>query len=322
MIMNLGQAVRDALDLEMARDPHVFVIGEDVGKNGCSIGQYGSLQEKYGEGRVVNTPISESVITGMGIGAAAAGLRPVVCHDFIDFLGCCFDELLNQASKLTWMVGGQIRLPMTLNIWAGGGHSNAAQHSQSLEAFFTHMPGLKVAASSCPADAKGLVASAIRDDNPVMVIHNKNSLGMQGEVPEGEYLVPLGRANVVRQGSQVSIVTYSRMVGESLAAAELLEKEGVSAEVVDLRSLVPLDKETVFRSLEKTNRLVVVHEAVGPSGFGAEIAAVVAEEALDLLDAPIRRVTAPFTHIPYSPPLEAAYFPDREKIAAAVRSIL
>ena len=315
-------AIRDALDIEMARDERVFIIGEDVSRNGCSFGQFEGLPDKYGDRRVVNTPLSEAVITGVGMGAASYGLRPVVNHDFIDFLGCCFDEILNQIAKLRWMMGGQMTMPLVINVFSGGGRSTASQHSQSLEAFFTHMPGIKVVAPSNPADTKGLLASAIRDENPVMVIHNRAVLGMEMEVPDGEYLVPIGKADVAREGSDVTIVSYSHTLRICLDAAADLAEEGVEAEVVDVRSLVPLDKETIFKSLEKTNRLVIAHEAVGKSGFGAEIAAVVAEEALDLLDARIRRVTSPFTHIPFNRNLENAMYPDRIKIAAAVREIL
>jgi len=320
--MNARTAINSAMDIEMGRDPKVFVFGEDVGPNGCSFGCYRGLPEKYGDHRVVNSPLSEAVITGVGMGAAAYGLRPVINHDFIDFLGCCFDEILNQISKLRWMMGGQMTVPLVLNIFCGGGTGSASQHSQSLEVFFTHMPGIKVVMPSNPLDSKGLLASAIRDENPVMVIHNRVLLGMEMEVPEEEYLTPIGKANVPREGSDVTIVSYSRMLNYSLEAAEDLSKEGIGAEVVDIRSLVPLDKEAIFKSLEKTSRLVIVHEAVGNSGFGAEIAAVVAEEALDLLDAPIRRVTAPFTHIPSNREMGAAMMPDRVKIAAAVKSIL
>ena len=319
-IMSTRQAIQNAMDIEMGLDPRVFVFGEDVGPNGCSFGCYNGLQEKYGENRVVNSPLSEAVITGVGMGAAIHGLRPVVNHDFIDFLGCCFDEILNQITKLRWMMGGQMTIPLVLNIFGGG--QSSSQHSQSLEVFFTHMPGMKVVMPSNPLDSKGMLLSAIRDENPVMIVHNRMLLGMEMEVPEGEYLTPFGKANVAREGSDITLVSYSRMVNLCLDAAEDLAKEGVNAEVVDIRSLVPLDKESIFQSLGKTGRLVIVHEAVGPSGFGAEIAAVVAEEALDLLDAPIRRVTAPFTHIPSNSAMGAGMMPDRYKIADAARSIL
>jgi pyruvate dehydrogenase E1 component beta subunit len=318
--MNTRQAIQSAMDIEMTRDPFVFVIGEDVSRNGCSFGQFNGLPDKFGDGRVVNTPLSEAAITGVGMGAAAYGLRPVVNHDCIDFLGCCFDEILNQIAKLRWMMGGQMTVPLVLNIFAGGG--GGSQHAQSLEVFFTHMPGIKVVESSNPADSKGLLASAIRDENPVMVIHNKGILAMEMDVPDGEYLVPIGKANIARSGSDATIVSYSRTLNTCLEAAEDLAKEGINAEVIDLRTLVPMDKEAIFKSLEKTNRLVIAHEAIGNSGFGAEIAAVVAEEAMDLLDAPIRRVAAPFTHIPSNRGLAAAMYPNRTKIAEAVKTIV
>jgi pyruvate dehydrogenase E1 component beta subunit len=318
-IITYTQAIREAQDIEMERDPNVFICGEDVGKFGSAFGQTAGLLAKYGPMRVLDAPLSETAITSLGVGAAAVGLRPVVVHDFMDFMGVCMDEVLNQMSKFAWMVGGQTKLSMVIRAQAGAGISAAAQHSQSLESFFTHMPGVKVVASSNPADMKGLLASAIRDDNPVVVIENKTLLGMEGDVPEGEYLVPIGEAAVARDGLDVTIVSYGMMVNKCLSAAETLAAEGVSAEVIDIRSLVPLDKDAIFKSLSKTNRLVVVHEAIGRTGFGAEIAATVAEEALDLLDAPIARVAAPFTHCPFSPPLEAQYVPNEAKIVGAVR---
>ena len=321
-ILNYTQAIQEAQDIEMARDPRVFIVGEDVGVYGTAFGQTRGLYEKYGGMRVLDTPLSETAITGMGVGAAAVGLRPIVVHDFMDFLGVCMDEVLNQASKLAWMVGGQTKLSMVIRAQAGAGISAAAQHSQSLESFFTHMPGMKVVATSNPADMKGLLESAIRDDNPVIVIENKTLLGMVGEVPEGEYLVPIGKAAVARTGSDVTIVSYGMMVNVALNAAAMLANERIQAEVIDIRSLIPLDKDTIFRSLAKTNRLVIVHEAIGCSGYGAEIAAVVAEEALDYLDAPIVRVAAPFTHCPFSPALEKEYVPNEDKIIRAVKSLL
>ena len=319
VMMTYRDAIQNAMDVEMGRDPDVFVVGEDVSRFGCSFGQYNGLPDKYGDERIVNTPLSEAAITGMGVGAAALGLRAVVHHDFIDFLGCAFDEILNQATKLRWMMGGQMLLPVTFDIFMGGRNGSTAQHAQSLEVFFTHMPGMKVVCDSNPADAKGLLAASIRDDNPVMIIHNRGLLGMEGDVPEGEYVLPIGVANVAREGSDVTLVSYSRMVNECLAAAADLEASGIKAEVIDLRSLVPLDKDAIFKSLEKTNRLVIVHEAIGKSGFGAEIAAIVAEEAFDYLDAPIIRVAAPFTHCPFSPPLEAEYVPNEAKIISAAK---
>ena len=320
-IITYTQAIREAQDIEMERDPNVFICGEDVGAYGSAFGQTAGLMKKYGSMRVLDTPLSETAITSLGVGAAAVGLRPIVVHDFMDFMGVCMDEMLNQVSKLAWMVGGQTKLSMVIRAQAGAGISAAAQHSQSIESFFTHMPGIKVVASSNPADMKGLLESAIRDDNPVVVIENKTLLGMEGDVPEGEYLVPIGKANVIREGSDVTIVSYGMMVNKCLNAAGMMADEGISAEVIDIRSLIPLDKETVFKSLAKTNRLVIVHEAIGCTGYGAEIAAIVAEEALDYLDAPIKRVTAPFTHCPFSPPLEQEYVPNETKIIAAVKSL-
>ena len=321
-IITYTQAIREAQDIEMARDPKVFICGEDVGAYGSAFGQTAGLQKKYGPMRVLDTPISETAITSLGVGAAAVGLRPIVVHDFMDFMGVCMDEMLNQASKLAWMVGGQTKLSMVIRAQAGAGISAAAQHSQSIESFFTHMPGLKVVASSNPADMKGLLASAIRDDNPVVVIENKTLLGMEGDVPEGEYLVPIGKANISREGADVTIVSYGMMVNKCLSAAETLASEGISAEVIDIRSLIPLDKDTIFSSIMKTNRLVIVHEAIGCTGYGAEIAAIVAEEAFDYLDAPIVRVTAPFTHCPFSPSLEQEYVPNEAKIKRAVKQVM
>ena len=313
------QAIREAQDIEMERDPNVFICGEDVGAYGSAFGQTAGLLQKYGAMRVLDTPLSETAITSLGVGAAAVGLRPIVVHDFMDFMGVCMDEMLNQVAKLAWMVGGQTKLSMVIRAQAGAGISAAAQHSQSLESFFTHMPGIKVVASSNPADMKGLLASAIRDDNPVLVIENKTLLGMEGDVPEGEYLVPIGKAGISRIGTDVTIVSYGMMVNKCLNAAEMLASDGISAEVIDIRSLIPLDKETIFASIAKTNRLIIVHEAIGCTGYGAEIAAIVADEAFDYLDAPIIRVAAPFTHCPFSPPLEAEYVPNEAKIIQAAR---
>ena len=321
-VITYTQAIREAQDIEMARDPDVFICGEDVGLYGTAFGQTVGLLEKYGPLRVLDTPLSETAITSLGVGAAAVGLRPIVVHDFMDFMGVCMDEILNQMSKLAWMVGGQTKLSMVIRAQAGAGISAAAQHSQSLESFFTHMPGIKVVASSNPADMKGLLASAIRDDSPVMVIENKTLLGMEGDVPEGEYLVPIGKASIPIEGKDVTIVSYGMMVNKCLSAAETLRCDGISAEVIDIRTLIPLDKNTIFESLAKTNRLVIVHEAIGCTGYGAEIAAIVAQEAFDYLDAPIVRVTAPFTHCPFSPPLEQEYVPSEAKIIQAVKSIM
>ena len=318
--MNYGQAIGAGLMHEMSRDPSVYVVGEDVATF-PAFGVTRILYETFGPTRVRDTPISETAIVGHAVGAAAAGLRPVAEIMFIDFLGICLDELANQAAKMHYMFGGKARIPMVLRTVCGAGISAAAQHSQSLEAWVAHVPGLKTVMPSTPADAKGMIIAAVRDDNPVVFIEHKVLYAMEGEVPEGEYVVPLGKADVKRAGSDVTIVSWSAMVHTALAAAELLAGDGIHAEGVDLRSLVPLDKETIFASLAKTNRLVIAHEAVRTGGFGAEVAAVVADEAFDLLDAPIRRVTAPDTPVPFSPVLEAAFVPDAERIKAAVLSL-
>jgi len=321
-ILTFTQAIREAQEIEMERDPNVFLAGEDIAVYGSAFGQTAGLLQKFGPQRVVDLPLSETAITSLGVGAAAVGLRPVIIHDFVDFMGVCMDEVLNQMSKFAWMVGGQTKMPMVIRAQGGGGIGAAAQHSQSLESFFTHMPGIKIVAACTPADIKGLLSAAIRDDNPVIVLEHKGLLAMEGEVPEGEYVLPIGKAHIIKEGTDVTLLSYSQMVHKCVAAAEKLEKEGVRAEVIDLRTLVPWDKETVFESLKKTNRLVVVHEAICQSGFGAELVATVAEEAMDWLDAPIKRVAAPFTHCPFSPPLEAEYIPNEEKIIRAVKEIL
>lgn len=320
-VITYVQAIRDAQRIELERDPNVFCIGEDIGFQGSAFGQTAGLLDTFGPDRILDAPISETAITGMSVGAAALGMRPIVIHDFIDFMGVCMDEILNQMAKFTYMVGGQTTLPILVRAQGGGGISAAAQHSQSLEAFFTHIPGLKVVAAATPADAKGLISSAVRDDNPVILIEHKKLGGMEQEVPDGEYLVPIGKANTLREGGDVTILSWSAMVHTCTSAAERLAAEGIYAEVIDLRTLVPLDKEAIIASLEKTNRLVIAHEAIGQGGYGAEIAAMVADECFDLLDAPIKRVAAPFTHCPFSPVLEAAYIPDEGKIIQAVKEL-
>jgi len=255
------------------------------------------------------------------VGAAAAGLRPIAEIMFIDFTGVCMDEIFNQAAKMRYMFGGKARLPIVIRTTCGAGLSAAAQHSQCMEAWFTHIPGLKTVMPSDAADAKGLMIAAIRDDNPVIYIEHKQLLFNPGEVPEGEYIVPIGKADIKREGKDVTIVAWSGMVPKALAAAEALAKEGISVEVLDPRTLVPLDKEAILKSVEKTGKLVIVHEAVKTGGFGGEIAALVADEGFDLLNAPIKRVTAPDTPIPFSPVLERAYLPDEGKIVAAVKAL-
>jgi len=318
--MTYAEAIRDGIRVEMKRDPAVYLCGEDVGKFGGCFGVTAGLVDEF-PGRVVDTPISETAIIGSSVGAAAAGLRPIAEIMFVDFMGVCMDELFNQAVKMRYMFGGKAKVPLVVKTIAGAGVAAAAQHSQSMEAWFTHIPGLKTVMPSTPADAKGLMASAIRDNNPVLFIEHKQLLGVSGDVPEDEYLVPLGKASIMRQGTDVTLVAWSWMAQKALAAAEILAQEGISAEVLDPRTLVPLDKASILHSLGKTNKLVIVHEAVKTGGYAGEIAAIVADEGFDLLDSPIKRVTAPDTPVPFSPTLEAAYVPSVESIVQTVKSL-
>jgi pyruvate/2-oxoglutarate/acetoin dehydrogenase E1 component len=316
-----AEAVREAQAIEMRRDPDVFIAGEDIGKLGGSFGATKDLWKEFGP-RVFDTPISETGIMGLAVGSAAAGLRPCVELMYVDFIGVCLDEIMNQAAKMRYMFGGKAKVPLVMRTCCGAGVRGAAHHSQSLEAILTHVPGLKVIMPSNPADAKGLLISAIRDDNPVMFLEHKVLYSVKGECPEGEYTVPIGKAAIAREGRDVTIVAWSLMVKRALSAAKKLEREGIDAEVVDVRTLVPLDRETIYNSVRKTHKLVIVHEAVRTSGFGAEIAASAAEDIMEELDAPVKRVTAPDTCIPSSPILEDAYMPDEQKIMEAVRSLL
>ena len=318
--MTYAEAIRDGIRVEMKRDPAVYLCGEDVGKFGGCFGVTAGLVDEF-PGRVVDTPISETAIIGSSVGAAAAGLRPIAEIMFVDFMGVCMDELFNQAVKMRYMFGGKAKVPLVVKTIAGAGVAAAAQHSQSMEAWFTHIPGLKTVMPSTPADAKGLMASAIRDNNPVLFIEHKQLLGISGDVPEDEYLVPLGKASIMRQGTDVTIVAWSWMAQKALAAAEILAQDGISAEVLDPRTLVPLDKASILHSLGNTNKLVIVHEAVKTGGYAGEIAAIVADEGFDLLDSPIKRVTAPDTPVPFSPTLEAAYVPSVDSIVQTVKSL-
>lgn len=313
------QALNDAMRQEMERDPNVFILGEDVGKFGGCFGVTQGLYDQFGERRVRDTPISESAIMGAAAGAAAAGLRPIAELMFVDFIGVAMDQLFNQAAKMRFMFGGKAKVPMVLRMPQGAGVGAAAQHSQCLEAWFMHIPGIKVCIPATPSDAKGLLVSAIRDDNPVVFLEHKLLYGIEGEVDDDLYEIPLGKGKVVREGSDVTIVATALMVHRALEAAEILAKDGISVEVVDPRTLVPLDKDCILDSVRKTHALVVVHEAVKNAGAGAEIAAMVAEEAIEYLDAPIVRIGAPFCPVPFSPTLEQAYMPSVEKIVQAVR---
>lgn len=313
------QAFVEAVKLEMAADETVFIAGEDVGAHGGVFHTFDGVQAEFGERRAVDTPISEQAIIGLGVGAAVTGLRPIVDLMFMDFTLVAADQIINQAAKLKYMFGGQARLPMVITTTGGAGLSAAAQHSQSLEALFCHIPGLKVVFPSNGHDAKGLMAASIRDDNPVLFVLHKRMLGLRGPVPEERYEIPLGVANVTRAGSDVTVVSWGRTANECLAAAEQLAGEGIQCEVVDLRTLSPLDIDTVVASVKKTNRIVVAHEAVRFGGFGAEVAAQIQELAFDHLDAPVGRVAAPSSPIPFTPALEGLYVPDAAKIAAGIR---
>jgi pyruvate dehydrogenase E1 component beta subunit len=299
----------------------VYILGEDVGQFGGCFGVTQGLYDQFGERRVMDTPITESVIVGAATGSAATGLRPVAELMFVDFIGVALDQLFNQAAKMRYMFGGKARIPMVLRMPQGAGISAAAQHSQSLEAWFMHIPGLKVAIPSTPYDAKGLLISAIRDDNPTIFLEHKLLYGMEGEVPDEAYTIEFGRADVKREGEDVTIVATSKMVYEALAAAEELAGKGISAEVIDPRTVTPLDMETIIASVKKTHGVVIAHEAVKCAGAGAEIAARIAEEAFDYLDAPVTRVGAPFTPVPFSPPLEQAYIPGSADIVDAVMAM-
>ncbi|MDQ0381221.1 alpha-ketoacid dehydrogenase subunit alpha/beta [Amycolatopsis thermophila] len=311
-------AVHEALDHELAADPDVFLAGIDVAAGGNVFGLMRGLAEKY-PGRVRDTPISESAIIGTAVGSAMAGLRPVVELMYLDFLGVCLDQLMNQAAKLRFMTGGAVSLPLVVRTQFGAGKSSGSQHSQSLEALLAHIPGLTVVMPSTPADTYGLLRAAIRDPNPVVFIENRLLYGRKGPRPRPDHLVPLGKAAIRREGTDVTLVSYSKVVHDCVAVAEDLAREGISVEVVDLRTIAPLDTETVLRSLAKTNRLVIAHQAVESFGVGAELAAVAAERGFWTLDAPVLRVGAAHTPAPYAPALERAWLPDQEKIAAAVR---
>lgn len=320
--MNMSLAIRSALELEMERDSSVFQIGEDIGLSGGVFGTTAGLYAKFGAKRVMDTPISESGFVGAATGAAALGLRPVVSLMFVDFIGVCLDQILNQAAKMRYMFGGKAKIPMVVRANFGAGLGAGAQHSQSLEAFFMHIPGLKVIMPSTPYDAKGLLIAAIRDDNPVIFLEHKLLYGRPGEVPEESYTIPIGSADIKRSGTDVTVVATGLMVHQALSAAEKAEAEGISVEVLDPRSLLPLDESAILESVKKTHRLIIVHEAVKFGGCGAEIAAMVAEKAFDYLDAPIMRLGAPFCPVPFSPVLEAAYLPGEAAISDALRAIL
>ncbi len=332
--MTFREAINDALRVEMERDPTVILMGEDVAGGatvpgfekqdawGGVLGVTKGLVQEFGRTRVLDTPISESGYIGAAVGAAATGLRPVAELMFVDFFGVCMDQIYNQGAKLRYMFGGKARVPVVIRTMIGAGFRAAGQHSGCHYSVFTHMPGLKTVVPAAPADAKGLLAAAIRDDDPVIFFEHKLLYDVAGEVPEGEYVIPLGKADVKRPGDRVTVVAIGRMVQMALEAAETLAGEGVGVEVVDLRSLSPLDEETILGSVRKTRRLVVVDEDNPRCSMATDIAALVASQAFDHLDAPPQMVTAPHTPVPFSPPLEDFYVPSPARIADAVRSTL
>ena len=315
------KAFNEGMHQIMAEDPDVFLIGEDVAGYGGVFHMFDGLLTAYGDKRVKDTPIAEQAIIGLGVGAAARGLRPVCDLMFMDFIGVAMDQIFNQAAKMKYMFGGAVSVPLTITTAGGAGMSAAAQHSQSLEAWLAHIPGLKVAMPASPYDAKGLIVGAIRDDNPVIVVLNKKMLGMKGLVPEELYEVPLGVANVVREGADVSIVAIGRMVVEATKAAQALEDQGISAEIIDPRTVQPLDIGTIVASVKKTNRLVSVEEGWPFAGIGSELAALMMEQAFDHLDAPVKRVCAVDVPLPYAANLEKLALPQSSHIVEAARAV-
>jgi 2-oxoisovalerate dehydrogenase E1 component beta subunit len=312
-------AIREALAEEMRRDPKVFVLGEDVGPYGGAFGATQGLYDEFGELRCLDTPISESAIIGVSIGAALRGYRPVAEMQFGDFITCGFDQIVNQAATLRYRYGGRASVPLVVRAPVGGNVSGGLYHSQNPEGWFVHRPGLKVVAPSTPYDAKGLLKAAIRDDNPVIYLEHKYLYRRaKGPVPEGDEVVPIGKAATRREGSDITLLTYAAMVQPSLEAADRLSEEGVEVEVIDLRSLMPYDKEAILASVEKTSRVLIVHEDVKTLGLGAELSAVITEERFDSLDAPVLRVTYPDAHCPFAHVLEQANLPNADKITEAL----
>ena len=316
------EALNQALFEEMRRDPLVFTMGEGIAERGGSYKVTEGLFKEFGPARVMDTPISEASFTGCGVGAALVGTRPVVEILFVDFTGLIMDQIINQAAKYEFMSGGQGKVPMVLRTQGGAGNGLAGQHSQSLEALFYHIPGLKVVMPSTPYDAKGLLKASIRDDHPIIFIEHKLLYMTKGEVPEDDYIVPLGQADVKRAGDDITLITYSYMTLKCLEAAEVLQDEGIRVEVVDLRTLTPLDKETILQSVEKTGRAIVVHEAVKRGGVGGDIAAMIMEEAYDDLDAPVMRIAGKNTTIPYNLELEKVCVPTVADIVEGVLELV
>lgn len=332
--MTYGEAVNEAIRIAMREDPTVILMGEDIAGGaaidhlinedawGGPMGVTKGLVQEFGRNRVLDTPITEAGFVGAAVGAAATGLRPIAELMFVDFFGCCMDQIFDQGAKLRYMFGGKAKCPMVIRTMIGAGVNAAGQHSGCHYSVFTHMPGIKTVAPSTPADAKGLLLSAIRDDDLVMVFENKVLYAMKGEVPEGNEGIPLGKADIKREGGDVTVVAISRMVQMSLIAADMLADDGIDIEVLDPRTLSPLDEDAILSSVQKTHHLVIVDEDNPRCSVATDIAALVADKGFDLLDAPIKIVTAPHTPVPFSPPLEQFYIPSPERIAETVRSIL
>ncbi|BAB05542.1 alpha-ketoacid dehydrogenase subunit beta [Halalkalibacterium halodurans] len=332
--ISMSNAINEAMQLAMRQDEHVILLGEDVAGGaevdhlqddeawGGVFGVTKGLVQEFGRDRVLDTPISEAGYVGAAMAAAATGLRPIAELMFNDFIGSCLDQVLNQGAKLRYMFGGKAQVPVTIRTMHGAGFRAAAQHSQSLYAMFTAMPGIKVVVPSTPYDAKGLLLSAIEDNDPVIFFEDKTLYNTMGEVPEGHYTIPLGKADIKRRGDDLSVVAIGKQVHTALTAADLLAKKGIEVEVIDPRSLSPLDSETILTSVEKTNRLIVIDEANPRCSMATDIAALVADEGFDFLDAPIKRITAPHTPVPFSPPLEDLYLPTPENVIQAVSELL
>lgn len=321
--ITLIEAIRQAMDEELARDERVFIVGEDVGKRGGVFRATQGLYEKYGPMRVIDSPLAELSIVGVGIGAALYGMRPICEIQFADFIHPAFNQIVNEAAKMCYRSNGEWTVPMVIRAPYGGGIGGGLYHSQSVEAFFTHVPGLKVVIPSNPADAKGLLKAAIRDPNPVLYLEPKKGYRLiRGEVPEGEYLVPLGKARVNRQGEDLTLITYGMTHYYALKAAQMVAAEGIETEVIDLRTLLPIDRETILQSVKKTAKVLIVHEDNLTGGYGAEIAAILADQAFLDLDAPIKRLAGPdVPAVPFSHPMQDWFMPNAEKIAAAIREL-
>ncbi|WP_154972834.1 alpha-ketoacid dehydrogenase subunit beta [Priestia megaterium] len=332
--LSMSEAINEAMKLAMRKDENVILLGEDVAGGaeidhlqddeawGGVLGVTKGLVQEFGRERILDTPISEAAYIGAAMGAAATGLRPVAELMFNDFIGCCLDQVLNQGAKFRYMFGGKAEVPVTIRTTHGAGFRAAAQHSQSLYALFTSIPGIKVVVPSTPYDAKGLLLAAIEDNDPVIFFEDKTLYNMKGEVPEGYYTIPLGKADVKREGTDLTVVAIGKQVNTALTAAEQLSHKGIDVEVVDPRSLSPFDEETILSSVEKTNRLIVIDEANPRCSIATDIAALVADKGFDMLDAPIKRITAPHTPVPFSPPLEDIYLPTPQKVIEVVSELL